>query len=114
LGSNGYAKRTRGCILVRAEYPYVQLRAAARVTSTEFVLGATNDRKRDELSSLCGLRFRVCFPSSWDWDWPVESSSRKVLDFPFYNSKEKVSHTTERMEREEGEKPKREGGVPEL
>lgn len=36
------------------------------------------------------------------------------LDFLFYNSKGKVTHTIERMEREEREKPKREEGVPQL
>jgi hypothetical protein len=55
LGSDGYAKKTRGCILVRAKRPYVQLRAA-RVTCTKFVVGVTNDRERDELPSL----WRLC------------------------------------------------------
>ena len=35
-------------ILVRAEYPYVQFAAAARVISTErFVVGVTNGQERD-------------------------------------------------------------------
>jgi hypothetical protein len=34
------------------------------------------------------------------------------MDFPFYNSKGKASHTIEGMEREGKEKPKREGGGP--
>ena len=35
-------------ILVRAEYPYVQFVAAARVISTEkFIVGVTNGRERE-------------------------------------------------------------------
>jgi hypothetical protein len=61
LGSNGCAKRTRGCILVRAEYPYVQLRVAARVTCTEFVVGVTNGQERDELPSLYRVEVESVF-----------------------------------------------------
>jgi hypothetical protein len=55
-----------------------------------------------ELPSLYGLRSRVCSSRSWECDRPVHRFPRKVLDFPFYN-------TPERIEREEREKPKREG-----
>ena len=45
-------------ILVRAEYPYVQFVAAARVTSTEkFVVGVTNGRERDRSQVSGGVLF---------------------------------------------------------
>ena len=48
LGPDGALKDTR-FILVRAECPYVQFVAAARVTSTEkFEIGVTNRRERDK------------------------------------------------------------------
>ena len=47
LGLDGVLKDTR-FILVRAECPYVQFAAVARVISTErFVVGGTNSRERD-------------------------------------------------------------------
>ena len=47
LGADGVLKDTR-FILVRAEHPYVQFAAAARVISTgRFVVGGTNGRERD-------------------------------------------------------------------
>ena len=47
LDPDGVLKDT-SFILVRAEYPYVQFAAAARVISTErFVVGVTNGRERD-------------------------------------------------------------------
>jgi hypothetical protein len=45
LGSDGCAKRTRGCILVRAECPYVQLQAAACVTESPSLVLVINDTK---------------------------------------------------------------------
>jgi hypothetical protein len=49
------------------------------------------------------------FSGLWDCDRPIESSPRKVLDFPFYNSKGKASHTIEGMEREEKNPKERRG-----
>ena len=47
LDPDGVLKDTR-FILIRAECPYVQFAAAARVNSTErFVVGVTNGRERD-------------------------------------------------------------------
>ena len=47
LDPDGVLKDTR-FILVRAECPYVQFTAVARVISTErFVVGVTNGRERD-------------------------------------------------------------------
>ena len=46
-------------ILVRDECPYVQFRAA-RVTSTEFVVGGYKLAREKELPSLCGSIAR-CF-----------------------------------------------------
>jgi hypothetical protein len=65
LASDGYAKRTRRCIPVPTQRPYVQLRVA-RVTCTKFVVGITNDRESDELPSLWWLC--VCVFGSWAFD----------------------------------------------
>ena len=47
-------------ILVRAEYPYVQFVAAARVISTErFIVGGTNSRERDMFEVSNGKVERV-------------------------------------------------------
>ena len=47
LGPDGVLKDTR-FILVRAECPYVQFVATARVIYTEkFIIGVTNGRERD-------------------------------------------------------------------
>ena len=48
LGPDDVLKDTR-FILVRAECPYVQFAAAARVISTErFIVGVTNGREREK------------------------------------------------------------------
>jgi hypothetical protein len=92
------------------------LRAAAHVTCTEFVVGVTNGRERDKLSSLYRVEvesvlFRFVGLRS---ACPVVLTG-KVLDLPFYNFKGRANCTPERMEREEREKTQKRGkGGPEL
>jgi hypothetical protein len=45
------AKRTQGCILVRAECPYVQSLLLV-LLALKFVVGVTNGREREEVPSL--------------------------------------------------------------
>ena len=60
LGSDGALKDTR-FILVRAEHPYIQFAAAARVINTEkwFIVGGTNGRERDESQVSNGMIEKV-------------------------------------------------------
>ena len=54
------ARRTQGFIMVRAECPYVQFAAAARVISTKrFVVGGTNNQERDRSQVSDGKVERV-------------------------------------------------------
>jgi hypothetical protein len=89
LGSNGCAKRTQEYMLVRVEYPYVQLRAVARVTCTEFVVRVINGRERDELPSLYRVEVESVFFQFVDCDRLVPSFSlERYWTFPFITSRE--------------------------
>ena len=99
-------------ILIRAECPYVQFAAAARIISTErFVVGGTNGRERDRSQVSAGkvertLRAWLLLSYVLCDVWCVEliHPFSGVPYLPFYRSRESRDYRWEKEEKPEAKK----------
>jgi hypothetical protein len=111
------AKRTQGCILVRAECPYVQSLLFVLLV-LKFAVGVTNGRERDEIPSLWWSGVEV-LEISWrtleslrvlERFWRRKTLPVGAPSLPFYGLREGLGvHEREKKEKEEREKIKRKG-----
>ena len=96
-------------ILVRAEYPYIQFAAAARVISTKrFIVGVTNGRERDRSQVSDGKVERAL--RAWlllscvlcdAWCVRLIRPLSRVSFLPFYRPRGSRDYTWEKEEKPE-------------